>query len=243
MNQPYVDTHCHLLPSLDDGPPSVTASIRMARSLVAGGAHTVVCTPHFSRRFPVSIGAARSAFAFLRDALETLDVPLALALAAEVSARVALGAAPDDLFGRRLGGAHLLVELESASSPAEVDAVLSRLDAIGLVPVLAHPERCIAVQRGLGRVAEWKQAGALVQVVAPSLIGGSDSATSHVAWELLESGLADVVASDGHRAGSGRLRLHEVADMIATRCGEDAADRLMVRRPLELIEPKAEHDA
>ena len=45
-----IDTHCHLLPGLDDGPATLPGSLDLARALVADGVEHVVCTPHFSRR-------------------------------------------------------------------------------------------------------------------------------------------------------------------------------------------------
>jgi protein-tyrosine phosphatase len=235
VTQPFVDTHCHLLAALDDGPPSLTASVRMARSLVAGGVGRVVCTPHFSQTYPVTVRAARASLQSLEEALAALDISLSLELAAEISPAFALQAAPDDLLERRLGRDHLLVELEPMTTLPEVDRILERLAAIEVRPVLAHPERCRALHRSPEILEQWRAEGAVLQVVAPSLTGAVDAASSHLAWELVGSGLAEVVGTDGHRAGGARVRLHELADVIATRCGGDRAEELLVRAPAALL--------
>ena len=54
-----IDTHCHLLPAIDDGPPSTRESLELARQLVDTGVRMVVCTPHFSRRFPTDHAETR----------------------------------------------------------------------------------------------------------------------------------------------------------------------------------------
>ena len=46
-----IDTHCHLLPGLDDGPQSLGDSILMARRLSENDVSLAVCTPHFSPAF------------------------------------------------------------------------------------------------------------------------------------------------------------------------------------------------
>ncbi|HZC28110.1 MAG TPA: CpsB/CapC family capsule biosynthesis tyrosine phosphatase, partial [Gaiellaceae bacterium] len=47
-----IDTHCHLLPGLDDGPQRAVESVELARALARAGVQHVVCTPHVSRRYP-----------------------------------------------------------------------------------------------------------------------------------------------------------------------------------------------
>lgn len=235
----FVDTHCHLLPALDDGPRSLAAAVRMARVLVAGGVVTVVCTPHFSTRHPVPVPAAEASFRGLREALTSLEIPLHLELAAEVGPGPAVLAPDHELVLRRLGGRSLLVELERSTSREDVDAILARLRVLKLTPVLAHPERCLVVQESIELVDAWKSRGALLQVVAPSLTGGNDAATARAAWGLVVSGRADLLGSDGHRADTKRLGLAALADVIAGRCGEDRVSELLVDGPARLLQTAA----
>ena len=49
----YVDLHCHLLPGVDDGAPTMERTIIHAGRLEAAGVSDVACTPHIKRRdFP-----------------------------------------------------------------------------------------------------------------------------------------------------------------------------------------------
>ena len=79
-----IDTHCHLLPATDDGPQSLRDSLALARRLVDVGVSTVICTPHFSRRFPTDHDLARERTETLRGALLEAELPLRIELAAEV---------------------------------------------------------------------------------------------------------------------------------------------------------------
>ena len=40
-----IDTHCHLLPGLDDGPATITEAIQLARMMLADGVSGALCTP------------------------------------------------------------------------------------------------------------------------------------------------------------------------------------------------------
>ncbi|MDQ5820208.1 MAG: hypothetical protein M3540_02075, partial [Actinomycetota bacterium] len=82
---------------------------------------------------------------------------------------------------------------------------------------------------------EAKAAGALVQVVAPSLSGrwGNDVWTA--AWGLVENGVADLVASDAHRASATSPQLASVAALIESRCGVERRRELTELAPRRLL--------
>ncbi|MDE6864349.1 MAG: capsular biosynthesis protein, partial [Eubacterium sp.] len=42
-----VETHCHILPGIDDGAPDVETSIQMIRKLKSQGAKAIILTPHY----------------------------------------------------------------------------------------------------------------------------------------------------------------------------------------------------
>ena len=64
-----IDTHCHLLPGLDDGPATAADAVALAERLAADGVETVVCTPHFSRRYPTDHAEAGERLQELRGLL------------------------------------------------------------------------------------------------------------------------------------------------------------------------------
>ncbi|WP_436672341.1 CpsB/CapC family capsule biosynthesis tyrosine phosphatase, partial [Lactiplantibacillus plantarum] len=45
-----VDLHCHILPAIDDGSPSLEASLELARQAVADGIRYILATPHHMDR-------------------------------------------------------------------------------------------------------------------------------------------------------------------------------------------------
>ncbi|MDX6543679.1 MAG: protein-tyrosine phosphatase [Gaiellaceae bacterium] len=233
-----IDTHCHLLAGVDDGPRTDAEALRLARKLVAEGVTTVLCTPHFSDQFPTPAVVAEERHERLRNELGLVGIELETSLAAELSDSRAHETAPDRLESRAFGGGrHLLVELVRDTTRAAIRELCRRLGSIGFVVVLAHPERCAAVQGDAGVLDEAKAAGALVQVVAPSLAGqwGDDVWSS--AWRLVEEGVANLVASDAHRASATSPQLASVAALIETRCGVERRIELTELAPGRLLAP------
>jgi protein-tyrosine phosphatase len=234
-----IDTHCHLLPALDDGPSSHADSIQLARMLAAEGVTRVLCTPHYSARYPTSTTRASERIERLRGDLAAIGIQLELALAAEVSVERVLHASADELDGRSVAGRFVLVELASDVPRGGPAAVADRLEGQGLAPVFAHPERWLANRHAIDVLDELCSRGAWLQVVAASLVGSSRPEVWETAWELVASGRADVVASDAHRAGGRRVQLRALADLLDSRAGpsrrrdllEDAPGRLLAGLP------------
>jgi protein-tyrosine phosphatase len=225
-----IDTHCHLLPAIDDGPQRLESSVELARQLVAANVSYVLCTPHFSRLFPTSADAARLRLLELRGELLAQGVALELGLAAEVSPGLTVSGSSTDLVARSFGG-FLLVELEPDTPVDFLTLALDGLAEYSLRPIFAHPERCRSIRDRPRLLEEARAAGALVQVVAPSLTGRWGGQTATAAWKLLEVGCVDLIASDAHRPRSEGPHIALAAALVEERFGREALHGLTERAP------------
>jgi tyrosine-protein phosphatase YwqE len=72
------------------------------------------------------------------------------------------------------------------------------VERAGLVPILAHPERCRPVAADPGSVRPLAEAGWPLCLNGPSLTGDHGEAAERTAWRLLEDGVVSIVASDAH---------------------------------------------
>ena len=144
----YVDLHCHLLPGVDDGARTPADALEMARALVEVGVVTVAVSPHARAGCaPVEVCVER--LDELRRALGEAGVPLALELSAE-------NALVEDGFLEGLGtpaarpvhrGPYVLVELPYSAPVPALPTLVFQMMRKGVVPLLAHPERCLELQR------------------------------------------------------------------------------------------------
>ena len=231
-----IDTHCHLLPGLDDGPSETAGSIALAAALAAQGVTKVVCTPHFSRRYPVDRAVAAAALHQLRPALEREGIRLELHLGAEATPERVLQEPDHELRGRSIAGRFLLVEIVGSTALTTLELVRRRLAQLDLIAVFGHPERCRAVQRKPEALRALRDEGALVQIVAPSVIGRWGRETSGAALELIDAGLVDLLGSDAHGAERRRPHLFAAAELVARRWGDEARVTMTERMPARLLE-------
>jgi protein-tyrosine phosphatase len=234
-----IDTHCHLLPALDDGPPHQAEAVRLARELSAQGVRRVLCTPHYSRLFPTSHAEAQDRLRTFEPVLRHAGIELELSLAAEIGPAYAVSAPLEELLARTVDGRFAVIELLGDTSPASLVAIGERFAPAGVKLVLAHPERCRAVQRHLGVLDPFRADGALLQVVAPSLLGRWGPEVEAAAWHLVDTGRADLLGSDAHSTRRRRPHLSEVRDLIAERLGDGVLSELTERRPRLLLDSDA----
>jgi len=210
------------------------ASVDLARAMVEQGVDVALCTPHYSTRFPTRTAVTHARFVELGRNLAELGVRLRIALAAEISSKLALSVPLEELRGRSIGG-FVVVELEPAAAAEVPVLIVDRLRRAGLTVVFAHPERCRSVRADPAGLDEARAAGALLQVVASSLAGrwGRDVAQS--GWSLLDTGRADLLGSDAHTATGSVQRLRGVVERVGLRYGREVVDELTVRTPAEIL--------
>ena len=230
-----IDTHCHLLPDLDDGPQSLNGSLALARRLVEDGVSLVLCTPHYSRAFPTRQTDAVDRFTALKNALGEASMPLRVELGAEVAPALAVSTPVEELQLRAVAGRYLVVEVLPDSPVGLFDAVADRLEESGLVPIFAHPERSRAVQRHPTLVEDARERGALVQIVAPSLVQRWGRGVASAAWGLLGAGWVDLLGSDAHGVRRRGVHLAEAVELVEKRFGAEIASDLVRRNPARVL--------
>lgn len=229
-----IDTHCHLLPGLDDGPRRVGHALTLARELKEAGVNSVLCTPHYTRRWAPSHQAALAAHDQLRRALDDARIELETTVAAEIGTAFAVTAPLEDLAERSVGR-YVIVEVYADTPAPFVATVVDRFAEADLLPVFAHPELARSLERRPEILDDARARGALVQVLAPGIVGfwGQDVAAN--AWDLLEADRVDLVASDAHGPRRPPKHLARAAELIRQRLGSAALEDLTQRRPAELI--------
>jgi protein-tyrosine phosphatase len=223
-----VDTHCHILPHLDDGPENMVEAIAMAKLAVDNGIHTVIATPHHAKRFynnPSTV-IRRNVENFNRQLMDE-NIPLRVLAGQEY--------ALNDRFrdeyqaGRMqtLGESrYILVELPAASVPKSFGALVEHLFDYGLTPVVAHPERNLQFLQHPGQLYDWVLRGVLLQITSPSVIGMFGRRVQELSILMCRQQWAHLLASDAHNTQKRPIRLRESYAHIHEEIGFTTAEAL-----------------
>ena len=217
----FVDVHSHVVPSGDDGARSVEAGLGLCLEAVRHGTRVLYATPHVWPSLPLTRPReeeVRVAYAEMAPTL--VEHGLDLQLGWELTPTEAL--LDEDPARYRLGGLPaVLMEVPFHGSLVLAERLGEHVAASGLTPIVAHPERAEHVREGLEAVAAFRERGWLIQVNATSLLGAHGLDQEEAAWRLLRGGLADLVASDGHRMSRPPF-LDEAHRLARARLGEEA---------------------
>jgi len=194
-----IDLHAHILPAIDDGPPTTEAALEMARTAVAAGTRAIAATSHVAHVFsldPQQIVHGREMLA-ARLAYEGIELEL---LAGGEVAHDRLPDLDDDTL-RTLtlgGGPYVLLECPFAPIDDGLEPLVDDLHERGFEVLLAHPERSASFQRDPGLLAALVDQGALAQVTVGSLTGHFGGVPQRTAEMMVRERLVHVLASDAH---------------------------------------------
>jgi protein-tyrosine phosphatase len=214
----FVDCHSHVVPSGDDGAATVEDGLALCHTAAQHGTAVLFGTPHVWPHFTLTEEReleVRKAFERMRRHAD-LDLRLGFEL---TPSRALLS---DDPVRYVLEGTDRVLMEVPFTGPADlVFALAAHVEAAGLRPVIAHPERTEAVLDEPGIADELAARGWTVQVNATSLTGRHGPEIEELGWAFVESGVAGVVASDGHRT-TRPAHLDDAYRLARARIGERA---------------------
>jgi protein-tyrosine phosphatase len=250
MIPPLVDTHCHLLAGLDDGPKTPEDAIAMCQRAYDQGVRHSVALAHQNEDYPNnSPQRLREAFAKLVSDLKAAGLgDYEVVPCAEVMVRPDMLDAWDRGEFLSVGdtGKYVLLEMPHGLC-VELAWVVERLVDRGVRPILAHAERCPELLEEPAAVEKLIQAGCVIQVSSLGITRPASAADTRALKDWFRRGIAHVLGSDGH---SPRRRPPDLADaylQVKRWAGADVADAVgwtnglavLHGRPLDLppVEP------
>lgn len=234
-----IDIHTHILPEIDDGASSLEQSLEMADMAVEDGITTLIATPHcLNGLYSISREKIISACKKLNSALEGRNIPLTILPGSEI--RLCPEIMGELEQGRLMtvndAGKYIFLELPDQFIPRSVMGFLNRLRDRGIIPVITHPERNPVIQQHVEVLNDLISAGGLSQITAGSLTGDLGRRAFKSCRQIVEQNLVHFVASDAHSVKSRPPVLSAAFKKLSTLAGEDAAEEIMIKAPLGMLE-------
>lgn len=240
-----IDFHSHMIPGVDDGSTSLEESLSALEKMWEQGITHVITTPHFRAsvlkqpdEFEAEMGRIdeswRELLPVVAEALPGLRMDRGVELALDDP-----NPSVTDSRVRLAGTRFVLVEFPNFIIPPNSARPLLHLSAIGVTPIVAHPERYENLDHELEALYEWKRSGAFLQLDAGSVVGAYGPGPERLAWSCLDAGVVDYLSSDYHARGECQTRAAILA--LSRREGGDAATTILTDtnpgRMLEGLDP------
>lgn len=225
----FTETHCHILPGIDDGSPDIETSLAMIAKLQAQGAQAIICTPHY-----YSDCISLDDFLSKRDAAyEKLKASLP-----PDSPRILLGAEvyiSKYLFGNEnlerikiKGTDYALIEHSFRDEFSE--KTCERLESLicdwGVTPILAHIERYGALMGNSKTLDYLLELGCVAQVNISSFADAHRKIKKKL-FKYLEAGKITLIGSDCHNLTTRAPEYGEGTAEIIKKSGKDALQELL----------------
>ena len=198
------DTHCHLLPGMDDGPVDDRGSLAIARLLMEIGVRKVVATPHvISDLYPNTTTKILNSVARMKQLLKDNKLNIEVVPGAEYYAEIELlrRIEKNDIlcFGEKR---YVLFESPVEHKPMILDEIIFGLKSNGYTPLLAHAERYRFLQADHGLALHLHRLGVCFQINHPSFMLPKTSRRGETARWFYVKGLVETLGTDMHRATS-----------------------------------------
>jgi protein-tyrosine phosphatase len=229
-----IDVHCHLLPAVDDGSKSLEMSLQMCQVAKEDGITHIVCTPHSNDEYRYDRVQYEQMLADLRSKIDDgLQLSLGCDFHFSYENIQALIAQPDRYL---IGDSdYLLVELSDFAMTPAIFKTVEQLVAMGIRPVITHPERNLMLQRHADQVLQFAEKGCAIQVTANSLTGHWGEGPRRMVHWLLEHNAAHVIASDAHDPKFRPPLMSQARDEVAKAFGREMAMNLVEHNPRAIV--------
>ncbi len=237
-----IDLHSHILPGVDDGARDTYEAIEIIKDSVGDGVATIVATPHFfTGGYMPSKEEIKDKIYKLTEAASSEGVSIRICPGSECYVDYQLVGMVRDgkVMTINDGGKYILVEFPRMELPSSANDIFFQLQMEGITPIIAHPERNVAIARDPNILKHFIEKDILAQVNVGSLLGFYGLEVQGVAKIIIAHRMAHIIASDSHRRGMAAKRsLTEGYRIVRSLLGDDEAFESIKETPKRILEGK-----
>ena len=196
-----VDFHSHILPGIDDGARTLEESVQLVSEMAGWGFERITCTPHITRKFRNTREVIQEKFDILHNALVEKGLDIDIRMSAEYRLNPETWPAlleKGDLMP--IEDRFILMEfpINDPSEMGDLDPLneFRKVIALGLTPILPHPERYFYLSHD--ELMRYLDAGAVIQCNYGSLAGLYGAEAQYRAQKLVDEGAVTFYGTDMH---------------------------------------------
>jgi len=197
-----IDIHCHLLPAIDDGAKTLEESLKIFRSAANAGLSDIILTPHYIKgtEYCFNNKSKDQLIEIMREALRREKIKIKIYSGNEVYIdRELPNLVKKGEVSTLAGSRYLLLELPINSEDNSAGTVIFELKAMGITPIIAHPERYEYFKARPDRVNKYLELGCLLQGDYHSLLGKYGRRAQKTLKTLLKREKVSFLGSDTHK--------------------------------------------
>lgn len=236
----FIDIHCHILPGMDDGPSAIEESLSMVDIAISEGITAIVATPHFVHKKGVNgfLDERDANICDLNQILAQKRLSINILKGAELYIDMELLTLRDIEKLTINDTRYILTELPMMGFPLYTEEFFYRMQLLGFIPIIAHPERNAEVIKKPEMLYRLVELGSLVQINTGSITGLLGPSAQKCARTILSADMAHIVATDAHSCGRRKPEMKSCINTLNRWIGKDKTCRLVSKNPACIAEGK-----
>ena len=236
-----IDFHSHILPKIDDGSKSVEETFELLKEAKQAGFDEIISTSHYMEEYYEVNVAEREAWVdAISQNLHRVDLDLKLYLGSEIYITDNIVKLLEEGKASSINNSnYVLFELPLNSKPMNLYDVVYEMLQNRIVPVLAHPERYLFVQKEPEIIYELIQKGVLMQANYGSILGRYGEKAALIVQKLLENNMIHFLGSDVHKTNTIYPQVPEALRIIKIIVGEEKLREITDINPKLVLQNKA----
>ena len=233
-----IDIHSHIIPNVDDGARSVEETFNILKEAQEAGFTDVILTSHFLLNY---YETNAQELIFWKEKLQEVLKKQGTKINLHSGMEIYITNQMEELLENKkiltlANSRYMLIELPLATNVKYFDYVVYYLEAKGIKPIIAHPERYKCVQKDPDIVEEYIEKGCLIQCNYGSIVNLYGREAEKTIKTLLKKNQVHFLGSDVHRENGTYLIILDAVKKIRKIIGENKINEITTINPKKILQ-------
>ena len=233
-----IDIHSHIIPNVDDGARSVEETFNILKEAQEAGFTDVILTSHF---LLIYYETNAQELIFWKEKLQEVLKKQGTKINLHSGMEIYITNQMEELLENKkiltlANSRYMLIELPLATNVKYFDYVVYYLEAKGIKPIIAHPERYKCVQKDPDIVEEYIEKGCLIQCNYGSIVNLYGREAEKTIKTILKKNQVHFLGSDVHRENGTYLIILDAIKKIRKIIGENKINEITTINPKKILQ-------
>lgn len=233
-----IDIHSHIIPNVDDGARSVEETFNILKEAQEADFTDVILTSHFLLNY---YETNAQELIFWKEKLQEVLKKQGTKINLHSGMEIYITNQMEELLENKkiltlANSRYMLIELPLATNVKYFDYVVYYLEAKGIKPIIAHPERYKCVQKDPDIVEEYIEKGCLIQCNYGSIVNLYGREAEKTIKTLLKKNQVHFLGSDVHRENGTYLIILDAIKKIRKIIGENKINEITTINPKKILQ-------
>lgn len=211
-----IDTHSHILPAIDDGAKDIAMTLEMLKHAEKEGTTKIVATPHYCLEYAeVPYNEVKELVCHVNKLSKQEGLDIQIYHGQEVFfSETIIEDYKSGVIGTINDSKYMLVEFQVTKFPRDTFDLLYELQLMGVIPIIAHPERYNTFIDKPSEINKFIEEGFLFQLDSGSIEGVYGSKVKKTSEIFVDHNIYNFIGSDAHNTRTRCTGLNEAMKII-----------------------------